>query len=246
MFLAIDTSSEQTSVSLGNLDCGLREFNSLSSERFGEHAEELSLLVSRLLKESGLSIADLDGVTLTTGPGSFTGIRIGLSYAKGICSACSIPLYSFDTLQSAYAALALEEELFPQLYFFIMDARGTEVFLSGYQHDRNRSIFEQCVVEPHLVDLFQVREVITRLELERTTSSRVYALGTAPLDGLEAFQVQTPLSQGALLLTAECLSSPRQTEATHTITPLYIRPVSAKTLKERGIHTVDILGSIDY
>ena len=96
MFLAIDTSSEQTSVSLGNLDCGRREFNSLSSERFGEHAEELSLLVSRLLKESGLSIADLDGVTLTTGPGSFTGIRIGLSYAKGICSACSIPLYSFD------------------------------------------------------------------------------------------------------------------------------------------------------
>src|SRR5215475_3824362 len=72
------------------------------------HAEALMPLVARVMKESGIAFAALDRIAATTGPGSFTGLRVGLSAARGIALAASKPVVGITTL-SAYAAPHVSE-----------------------------------------------------------------------------------------------------------------------------------------
>ena len=62
------------------------------------HASQLTLLIQSLLTEADISFADLDAVAVSRGPGSYTGLRIGMSVAKGICYATDLPLIAIDTL----------------------------------------------------------------------------------------------------------------------------------------------------
>jgi tRNA threonylcarbamoyladenosine biosynthesis protein TsaB len=72
------------------------------------HAENLHIFIQDVLKEANLSIKQINAVAISKGPGSYTGLRIGVSTAKGLCYALQIPLISIDTLQSmAYYAIAL-------------------------------------------------------------------------------------------------------------------------------------------
>src|SRR5437016_3181046 len=72
------------------------------------HAEALMPLLARVMKQSGIAFAALDRVAATTGPGSFTGLRVGLSAARGIALAASKPVVGITTL-SAYAAPHVSE-----------------------------------------------------------------------------------------------------------------------------------------
>src|SRR5277367_2116868 len=67
------------------------------------HAEALMPLISRVMEDAGLAFTDLDRVAVTTGPGSFTGLRVGISAARGIALAADRPAVGLSTL-SAYAA----------------------------------------------------------------------------------------------------------------------------------------------
>ena len=68
------------------------------------HAEALMPLIGRVIKEAGIAFADLDRVAVTTGPGSFTGLRVGLSAARGIALAANKPVVGGFTFPTAYAA----------------------------------------------------------------------------------------------------------------------------------------------
>jgi tRNA threonylcarbamoyladenosine biosynthesis protein TsaB len=72
------------------------------------HAEALMPLIARVIKESGIAFADLDRIAVTTGPGSFTGLRVGLSAARGIALAADKPVVGVTTL-TAYAAPVVNE-----------------------------------------------------------------------------------------------------------------------------------------
>src|SRR5439155_20724451 len=72
------------------------------------HAEALMPLIARVMKESGVAFAALDRIAATTGPGSFTGLRVGLSAARGIALAAGKPVVGVTTL-SAYAAPHVSE-----------------------------------------------------------------------------------------------------------------------------------------
>jgi tRNA threonylcarbamoyladenosine biosynthesis protein TsaB len=95
----------------------------------GAHAEKLLLLVDEVFEKSGLSFADLDAVAVSQGPGSYTGLRIGVSTAKGIAYALEIPLIGINTLQ----AMAASQSVAPGDYVVaVLDARRKEVYTQTF------------------------------------------------------------------------------------------------------------------
>src|SRR5262249_57142025 len=74
------------------------------------HAEQLTPLVARVMNEAGLEFADLDRIAVTTGPGSFTGLRVGISAARGIALAAGKPAIGLSTLAGFAAPLIAADD----------------------------------------------------------------------------------------------------------------------------------------
>jgi tRNA threonylcarbamoyladenosine biosynthesis protein TsaB len=136
LILAIDTALDACAAAvLDTRASKLIATESLSMKR--GHAEALMPLIGRVMKESGLPFAALDRVAVTTGPGSFTGLRVGLSAARGIGLAASKPVVGLTTL-SAYAApivsengehpvIAAIDARHDQVYFQVVSGNGSSL-----------------------------------------------------------------------------------------------------------------------
>lgn len=98
------------------------------------HAEMLHPFIKQLLDEAKLGFKDLNAVAVGKGPGSFTGLRIGVSAAKGLCFALNIPLIAIDSLSILARAKQLENGFIIPL----LDARRMEVYTSVYTNDYNQ------------------------------------------------------------------------------------------------------------
>jgi len=127
--LLIETATQVCSVGL----CVDKQLLSIR-ESFDQrsHAELITTFVSEVINEGGLSFEQLDAVAVSKGPGSYTGLRIGVSTAKGICFACDIPLISIDTLQALAFGMKSQIDENPhendQLFCPMIDARRMEVY----------------------------------------------------------------------------------------------------------------------
>ncbi|MBQ0770013.1 MAG: tRNA (adenosine(37)-N6)-threonylcarbamoyltransferase complex dimerization subunit type 1 TsaB [Bizionia sp.] len=95
------------------------------------HAERLHTFIATILKEANVEREDLDAVAVSKGPGSYTGLRIGVSAAKGLCFALDIPLISVSTLE----ALALQVQAESGVIVPMLDARRMEVFSAVFSSD---------------------------------------------------------------------------------------------------------------
>ena len=134
LILNIDTASEHAHVSLAKDGLIL---HSLSNESQKEHAAFLQAGIQQLIKTVDINLKDIDAVAVTAGPGSYTGLRVGMASAKGLCYALKKPLITIGTLE-VLTASALQ--LFPTdnkdlLYCPMIDARRMEVFTAVYKHD---------------------------------------------------------------------------------------------------------------
>lgn len=132
LLLAVDTAGKEGSLALARRgEAG--EMEILASTRLRPQDEHAALLVPRigeLLKEVGSAFADLTGVVVGAGPGSFTGVRVGVATAKGLAWALGLEFWAFSSL--AGAAMGLEEEsLRPRLVLF--DARGDRLYAAAYR-----------------------------------------------------------------------------------------------------------------
>ncbi len=135
--LSIETSDKICSVALSH---GYNLIGSLDITDEKSHASKLTLLIEKLLDTKGFKIADLNAVAISKGPGSYTGLRIGVSVAKGICYALSVPLIAINTLQSL--AIGLEQsgclrkfqpQNNPILLCPMIDARRMEVYSAFFK-----------------------------------------------------------------------------------------------------------------
>src|SRR3978361_1861901 len=125
LILAIDTALEACAAGVLDTDAGeLIAMESLAMKR--GHAEALMPLIGRVMKDSGIAFATLDRIAVTTGPGSFTGLRVGLSAARGIALAANKPVVGLTTL-TAYAAPVVRETCEPPIISAI-DARHDHVY----------------------------------------------------------------------------------------------------------------------
>ncbi len=128
--LAIDTALEACSCAI--LDTGRREpLMALRSEEMSRgHAEVLLPLVAEMMKESNIVFSSLDRVAVTTGPGSFTGLRVGIAAARGIGLSAEKPVVGLSTLAALAAPHIAEDDSLPVVV--AIDARHSHVYLQVY------------------------------------------------------------------------------------------------------------------
>src|SRR3979411_1979349 len=125
LILAIDTALDACAA--GVLDTDACKLIAQQSEPMTRgHAEALMPLIARVIKESGIAFASLDRIAVTTGPGSFTGLRVGLSAARGIALAANKPVVGLTTL-TAYAAPLVSQNA-EQPVIAAVDARHDQVY----------------------------------------------------------------------------------------------------------------------
>lgn len=127
LLLHIETSSSLCSVALSE---DLRPLAERNAEDSNAHASQLTVLIDELMQECGHTLSQLNAVCLSAGPGSYTGLRIGSSTAKGLCYALEIPLISISTLE-IQARMALLHTGAPYACALI-DARRMEAYTGIY------------------------------------------------------------------------------------------------------------------
>lgn len=152
LILSIETGTDICSVALANDGelMALRE-----SDEGRDHAKKVALFVDELLRETGVQPSDLDAIAVGKGPGSYTGLRIGVSFAKGMCYALDIPLIAIGSLDALtevaredYDAgiLDIEEEEWAKAKLCpLVDARRMEVYAEVF--DNEGKAFTDVVAE---------------------------------------------------------------------------------------------------
>lgn len=134
LILNIDTASENAHISFAEDG---KVLHTLSNGSQKDHASFLQVAIEQLVKSHDLKLKNIDAVAVTSGPGSYTGLRVGMASAKGLCYALKKPLITICTLEvltaSALQLFQIDNESF--LYCPMMDARRMEVFTALYGHD---------------------------------------------------------------------------------------------------------------
>jgi tRNA threonylcarbamoyladenosine biosynthesis protein TsaB len=138
--LNIETATKNCSVSLAKngetILC--REI----AEQGYSHAEKLHVFIEEILKETGITVRDLKAISVSKGPGSYTGLRIGVSTAKGLCYALEIPLISVDTLQVLAKKATVENGFIVPM----IDARRMEVYSAVFDNKYSKIMEVQAEV----------------------------------------------------------------------------------------------------
>nr|WP_315219512.1 tRNA (adenosine(37)-N6)-threonylcarbamoyltransferase complex dimerization subunit type 1 TsaB [uncultured Flavobacterium sp.] len=118
------------------------------------HAEKLHVFIEDIVKEAAISMHDLVAIAVSQGPGSYTGLRIGVSAAKGLCFALNIPLIAVDTLQTlASKANISEGKIIPML-----DARRMEVYNAIFNSnlEKERAVQAEIITENSFSDFEEI------------------------------------------------------------------------------------------
>jgi tRNA threonylcarbamoyladenosine biosynthesis protein TsaB len=140
LILAIDTALDACAAAVLDTSAGIVAQESQVMKR--GHAEALMPLIARVMKESGVAFTALDRIAATTGPGSFTGLRVGLSAARGIALAAGKPVVGVTTL-TAFAAPIISENEEPNPVVAAIDARHDQVYFQAVGGDGSSLIRPQ-------------------------------------------------------------------------------------------------------
>lgn len=131
LILLLDSSGDSPFAALSEKGQVIHEIRSSGNRKFSIHES-----IGNLLRRTGGSIGDLSAVAVTEGPGSYTGLRVGMAAAKGICYALKKPLITVGTLKMMAKTLIDDPER-PEADLFCpaLDARRNEVFAAVYDND---------------------------------------------------------------------------------------------------------------
>jgi len=225
--LHLETATEVCSVALSK---GNEIIASLCLDRGNSHTEHLFPFIEQVLAESACTISELNGVVLSIGPGSYTGLRIGASAAKGICYALNIPLIGISTLQSiVFGAISKQKEEQKVCYCPMIDARRMEVFTALF--DENGTAITE--VEAQIVD-----EHFFASELENHI---IYFCGNGMpkcqpvLPHKNARFIDAPLEASNMLFPALVKYENKQFEDVAYFEPFYLKEYLAKKSVVKGL-----------
>ncbi|MEX1382236.1 tRNA (adenosine(37)-N6)-threonylcarbamoyltransferase complex dimerization subunit type 1 TsaB, partial [Lutibacter sp.] len=149
--LNIETATKNCSVSLAKdgKTIAIKELN----DGGYSHAEKLHEFIKVVIAEAKITINDLNAIAVSKGPGSYTGLRIGVSAAKGLCFALNIPLISINTMQSLAQSVSITEGYIIPL----LDARRMEVYSAVFKN--NVSIRN---VQAEIIDATSFKEYLDK------------------------------------------------------------------------------------
>jgi tRNA threonylcarbamoyladenosine biosynthesis protein TsaB len=132
LILNLETATTNCSVSLVR-DGAILALKEQDTPNYS-HSEQLHVFIEKCLDEAGCNLNELDAVAVSKGPGSYTGLRIGVSAAKGLCFALSIPLIAIATLKSMASQIKASEG---ELIIPVLDARRMEVYAAVFDSELN-------------------------------------------------------------------------------------------------------------
>jgi len=131
LILCIETATKNCSVALSE-NGSVIAFKELATEGYS-HAENLHLFIKEVLSIASKSLLELNAIAVSKGPGSYTGLRIGVSASKGLCYSLDIPLISLETLDILAEQVKNNTAIIPML-----DARRMEVYSAIYDVNKSR------------------------------------------------------------------------------------------------------------
>lgn len=137
LLLNIDTATEIATISVSEKETIIETVTNNDQK---DHASFLQPAIKNLLQNNRLSINNLNAIAVTSGPGSYTGLRVGMASAKGLCYALNIPLITLNTLQvmALTSINRVKDEC--ALYCPMIDARRMEVFSAVYDYQLSEII----------------------------------------------------------------------------------------------------------
>lgn len=134
MILSLETSAAQCSVALHKKG---KILDTLEISEGQAHASKLAILINEIFQKTGTNFNELSAVAVSAGPGSYTGLRIGVSTAKGICYALNIPLISVSTLDLLTFQFLHNQPVKNGLLCAMIDAKRMEVYCQVTDLDMN-------------------------------------------------------------------------------------------------------------
>ncbi|MDR9827385.1 tRNA (adenosine(37)-N6)-threonylcarbamoyltransferase complex dimerization subunit type 1 TsaB [Vibrio sp. FNV 38] len=216
--LALDTATENCSVALLVGD----EIFSRSEVAPRDHTKKILPMVDEVLKEAGLVLTDLDALAFGRGPGSFTGVRIGIGIAQGLGFGAELPMVGISTLKAmAQACYRVEGSEHAAV---AIDARMSEVYWGQYRRQENgdwQAVVEECVIPPA-----ELKQQLTSSEVNWTkagTGWDAYAEGLTDLPiTLVDSNILYPQAEDMVVLAKYELEQGNTVEAEQA-SPVYLR-----------------------
>lgn len=147
--LNIETATKNCSVSLA-FNGKTIAYREIAEEGYS-HAERLHVFIEEIISEAAIRLTELSAVAVSQGPGSYTGLRIGVSAAKGLCFSLGIPLFAIDTLQ----VIALQATISDGVIIPMLDARRMEVYSAVFtlNFQKKREVRAEIITEDSFKDI---------------------------------------------------------------------------------------------
>ncbi len=179
--LCLETSTKSCSVALGQNGKLIALKESIDAKH--SHAENLTRYIEEVCRQARIHLKDIDAVAVSKGPGSFTGLRIGVSTAKGLCYALDKPLIGISSLEAMAAGQvsSLKSQV-SSLFCPMIDARRMEVYCALY----DENIKEICPASAEIVDENFISKVLSNKSHISHFTSPLYFFG----DGAEKCKSQ--------------------------------------------------------
>lgn len=220
--LNIETATSVCSVALSKDGVTISEEKNTIGQN---HAKLLTVLVKKVFNETNLSISDLDAVAISQGPGSYTGLRIGTSVAKGICYAKDIPLIAVNTLQ----ILANQAELSStMLRCPMIDARRMEVYCQLF----DAQLQPISEIEAKILNENSFQEILTEKNIAffGDGAAKFHEICSEPKAQFIANKV--PLASQMALLSERAFLQQQFVDVAY-FTPAYLKKFQVTTSKKR-------------
>jgi tRNA threonylcarbamoyladenosine biosynthesis protein TsaB len=192
LLLHLETATDICSV---GLSYGEELISLVETDEIRDHARVIALMIRDVMDQSGYKLDQLDAVSISEGPGSYTSLRVGTSAAKALCFGLDKPLITINTLYSL-ALAATDNEPEYSYYCSMIDARRMEVYLSLFGKDMVNIIDNQAIV---------LNETLFESYLE--PGAKVLILGNGSAKALDLFKGKN-VSRTPLLCSAKHLVKP--------------------------------------
>ncbi|MDI9364536.1 MAG: tRNA (adenosine(37)-N6)-threonylcarbamoyltransferase complex dimerization subunit type 1 TsaB [Flavobacterium sp.] len=231
LLLHIDTATEHASICLSNNSQIISYAENTDPKN---HGAFLQPAIQQLFQNTGYQLSDIDAISVSNGPGSYTGLRVGLASAKGLCFALNKPLIALNTLQIiAQAAIShLQKTEIVDNYLFcpLIDARRMEVFTAIYNVQLN------TVLQPmaYIVNETSFKELLNSNKIVFTGSGHIKLQTVLQHPNAFYLNIQHNATNMIMIALAKENIEPKNTQNIAYIEPFYIKEFfnSKKILKK--------------
>lgn len=224
--LAVDTASGSGSAAVSDGDHLLAEFTTARRET---HSKHLMSIIDRVIHRAGLRLSDIDGFAVTRGPGSFTGLRIGIATVKGLALVTRKPVVGVSSL----AALAMQAAQAPGEICAMLDARNQEVYFSRYRFENGclESLSHERAATP-MAAIATIREPCLFVGDGAVKYREMLADKLGPLAGF-ALPYQHVIRASIISYLSQSRFEGNQTDDVASLAPRYIRKSYAQMNKKQ-------------